>query len=124
AFLEAPIFILAPCTYGNYWYISFPNCTRMSRVLFIAIFACAFLGVKAQKVENVRAAASGEQIIITYDLSGTKPEQRFKVNLYSSHNNFAAPVFQVTGDLGENVSAGKGKHIAWNAKNEIANFKG
>src|SRR5882762_1847745 len=96
----------------------------MSRVLFIAIFACAFLGLKAQKVENVRAAASGEQIIITYDLTGVKSDQRFKVNLYSSHNNFASPVQQVTGDVGDNIAAGKDKRIAWNAKSELSNFKG
>ncbi len=96
----------------------------MSRVLLLAIFACAFLGLNAQKVENVRAAANGEQIIITYDLTGTKPDQRFKVNLFSSHNSFAAPVQQVTGDVGENISAGKDKRIAWNARNEITDFKG
>ena len=96
----------------------------MSRVVFTVIFACVFLGLKAQKVENVRAASSGDQIIVTYDLTGTKPDQRFKVNLYSSHNNFAGPVQNVTGDVGDNVAAGKDKRISWSARNELVNFKG
>ena len=96
----------------------------MSRLLFTTIFACAFLCLKAQKVENVRASSSGEQIIIIYDLTGTKADQRFKVNLYSSHNNFASPVQQVTGEVGDNIAAGKNKRIAWSAKDEIKDFKG
>ena len=96
----------------------------MRRVLFLTIFSSTFLGLKAQKVDNVRAAASGELIIITYDLSGTKPEERFKVKLYSSHNNFVSPVQQVTGDVGDNIVAGKDRRIAWSAKDEMKDFKG
>jgi hypothetical protein len=82
------------------------------------------MGVNAQKVENVRASARGEQIIITYDLTGDTPDQLFKVNLYCSHNNFASPVQQVTGAVGDNILSGKDKRIEWNAKNEIRDFKG
>jgi len=96
----------------------------MRRALFIAIFASAFLELKAQKVDNVRATTSGDLIIITYDLSGTKPEERFSVKLYSSHNSFVTPVQQVTGDVGDNIIAGKDRRIAWSAKSEIKDFKG
>jgi hypothetical protein len=96
----------------------------MVRILLITLCLFAFLTSHAQKVENVRATASGDQILITYDLSGTSTDQRFKVRLFSSHNNYSTPVVQVTGDLGDNVAAGKNKQIAWTAKTELTGFKG
>jgi hypothetical protein len=55
----------------------------------------------AQRIENVKAAVEKDKVIITYDVTGVASGQRFKAQLYSSHNNFASPLFRVSGDVGE-----------------------
>ncbi len=79
----------------------------------------------AQRLENIRAEAinGGESVIITYDLTGGNASSKYNVTVYSSHNNFAAPLNQVTGDLNE-VKPGTGKRIVWNTRNEITSYSG
>lgn len=82
----------------------------------------------AQRVENIKAEVlgDGEKVIITYDITGASEGQKFKVTLYSSHNNFAAPLSLVTGDVGRDreLPAGLGKRIEWSAKSELKEFVG
>jgi hypothetical protein len=82
------------------------------------------LSLPAQKIENVTAASSEEQIIITYDLIGAQPGQEFRIQMYSSVDNFGAAVLKVTGDIGNRIPAGTQRRIVWNSKEELNNFKG
>jgi hypothetical protein len=82
------------------------------------------LFVAAQKVENTKAEASGDKIIITYDLTVGEPGDRFTVSLFASHNNFSAPVTRVVGDVGQGISEGRGKRIEWDSKSELGKYKG
>ena len=77
----------------------------------------------AQKIENVKATINGDDIIITYDLSG-KEGQEFKINLYVSNNNFSKPLIKASGDIGSKITPGKDKRVVWNAKNELPEYKG
>ena len=79
----------------------------------------------AQRLENIRAEAinGGESVIITYDLAGASSSTKYKVSVFSSHNNFASPLVQVTGDLND-VTPGNGKRIVWNTRNEITEYSG
>jgi hypothetical protein len=82
----------------------------------------------AQRVENVKAEVigEGEKVIITYDLIGAGENQKFKVQLYGSHNNYAAPLSLVTGDVGRDrdLTPGPNKRIEWSAKSELKDFSG
>ena len=95
----------------------------MQRILacFTFFFLCGNLF--AQKIENVKATVNGDDIIITYDLSG-KDGQEFKINLYASNSNFSKPIVKASGDIGSRVTPGKDKRVVWNAKNEIPDYKG
>jgi|GEM_PF-626973 len=78
----------------------------------------------AQTVKNVVARAEGNQVIVTYDLVGSTEGQKFTVNLKSSKDNFASPLKEVIGDVGENISPGTGLKITWDALKEIGAFSG
>jgi hypothetical protein len=92
-------------------------------LLLVLFLLCSHL--YAQRLENIRAEAvnGGEQVIITYDLSGASADQKYSVRVYSSHNNYTAPLVQVTGDLND-VVPGPGKRIIWNAKTEMVEYSG
>jgi hypothetical protein len=82
----------------------------------------------AQRVENIKAEVfgEGEKAVITYDINGAAVGQKFKVTVYGSHNNFAAPLTLVTGDVGRDreISGGANKRIEWSAKSELKDFIG
>jgi hypothetical protein len=77
-----------------------------------------------QKIENVKATLSGDYIVVDYDLSDAPSESTFIIELFSSHNNFSAPVASVSGDVGSNVLAGRSKAIRWYAREELKSFRG
>jgi len=62
-------------------------------------------------------------VIITYDLTGGQADQKYKVSVYGSHNNYSTPLSLVSGDVNE-VTPGTGKRIEWNAKGEIVDYNG
>ncbi len=95
----------------------------MYRILYsLALFLLCGT-VAAQKIENVKATINGDDIIITYDLSGSEG-QEFKINLYASNSNFSKPIVKASGDIGSRITPGKDKRVVWNAKNEIPDYKG
>lgn len=95
----------------------------MSRLLLLVLFF-ATLQLSAQRLENIRAEAvnGGERVIITYDISGATGK-KYTVKVYSSHNNFSTPLSMVGGDVNE-VTAGTGKRIEWNARAEMVEYSG
>jgi hypothetical protein len=78
----------------------------------------------AQQVSNVRAEYKGDVIYIFYDLQGTMDNQKYKVSLYSSHNQQEEPVALVSGNVGDTITSGKDKKIEWQAKNELSRYNG
>lgn len=71
-------------------------------------------------VQNVDFQASGDSLIVTYDILKAKSSERFKA--YLQVKNVTGKLFEtktVSGDL-ENVAGGKGKRIVWNvAKDNV-----
>lgn len=96
----------------------------MRRPLLL-VFLFASFHLYAQRLENIRAEAinGGERVVITYDLVGANPDQKYKVNVYSSHNNYSTSLSQVSGDLND-VTPGTGKRIEWNARGEMVEYSG
>lgn len=78
----------------------------------------------SQKIENTKAEAAGEKIVITYDLTQGEPGDSYTVSLFASHNNFRTPLSKVVGDVGHGIREGKGKRIEWESKLEVGKYKG
>jgi hypothetical protein len=80
---------------------------------------------QAQTVENINTRFDGEKIVITYDLIHSNTTEKFKVDLYSSHDNYSSPLTLVTGSVGENISPGRANRAVWDAKSSLpADFDG
>jgi hypothetical protein len=78
-----------------------------------------------QQVNNIEATQLDENTIrVSYDLEGELPGQLFTVRLFSSANNFQLPLIFVSGDVGEEIAAGKGKSIDWDIAQELVAFEG
>lgn len=92
-------------------------------LLLVLLLLCSHLF--AQRLDNIKAEAvsGGDQVIITYDISGASPDAKYTVRVYSSHNAYATPLTQVTGDLTD-VPPGIGKRIIWNARAEMVEYTG
>ena len=78
----------------------------------------------AQSIQNVKATPQDGKVIVLYDLIGGKPEQKYTIDLFASHNNFSAPLTEVSGDVGKNITPGTGKKIIWDAALELTTYKG
>ncbi len=63
----------------------------------------------AQSLENIKTSFDGERVTITYDLNNTEPNQKFRINIFSSHNGYSTPIVSVSGDWGTEVAVGKPK---------------
>lgn len=99
------------------------NSTGLPFRILILCFVFLCFQTKAQRVDNVKASINGDIIIVSFDLIA-ETDETFNVNLYSSKDNFQQPLTLVTGDVGVNIKAGKGKRIEWLAKNELVDYKG
>jgi hypothetical protein len=92
--------------------------------LLLAGFFVATASTQAQTLEKLNASFDGEKMVVTYGLAYADANQKFKVALYSSHDNYKQPIL-VTGDAGENVLPGTAKRVVWEAKRVLpADFDG
>ncbi len=73
----------------------------------------------AQQIENVRAEFDGEKVIIVYDLLAEQDDDRFSVQLFSSHDNFQNSLSLLIGDAGQVVQPGASRRITWDAKSSL-----
>jgi TolB-like protein len=96
--------------------------------IFVTIF-CSILTffVFGQKIENIRPSRDGKKIIILYDISGVANSQKFKIKLFCSKDggiNFGSELRNVSGDVNEDVLAGKNKKIIWEVLKDEPFFYG
>ena len=94
----------------------------MKRLIFI-LFIVPFLSF-SQKIENTKAEALGDRIVITYSLVQGEPGEAYNVSIFCSYNNYRSPLTKVTGDVGKGVQSGTGKRIEWEARSEMGNYRG
>ncbi len=77
-----------------------------------------------QSISNLKTALEGNKVTITYDLAHANAQDKFKFTVYSSHDNYAAPIEAITGDL-DNVPAGTNHRLVWDAKSTLtSSFEG
>lgn len=99
---------------------------QTSALLIITMTAEAFLpfSLPAQdtpKAANVRFQASDSKVVITYDLRGER-DMHYRVSVFLRKESDPSRSFKpklVTGDVGENVTAGEGRQIVWDLRKEV-----
>ncbi|MEJ0058048.1 MAG: hypothetical protein WDN75_21785 [Bacteroidota bacterium] len=68
---------------------------------------------------------TAESIILHYDLIDTIKARTYTINVYSSKDNYLAPLQKIKGDAGLEVRPGQNRKITWNSKEELGPaFKG
>ena len=81
--------------------------------LVLILFATAYFHAGAQSVSGVEVSIVGDDLQITYSMAGLRDGQKFNVELYSSLDNYAAPLVNemIVGDLGEDIELKPGNLI-------------
>lgn len=93
-------------------------------LLFIGFCLLTWHTINAQSIANVMATAQGDMVVIGYDLIAGEETNEFKIQVFASYNNYKEPIRFASGDIGERVTRGNNKTIAWAARSELANYKG
>ena len=93
-------------------------------LLVLSLIIVPLLFANGQTIQNIQARAEKNKVIINYDLVSDIEGQKFTVELRSSIDNYAAPLKEVTGDVGPDQTPGLGKTITWNGLKEQGNFSG
>lgn len=94
------------------------------RLFTASVFCLFFISARAQNIENVVAVFADGKVTVTYNLTDGNPKRLYHIELLSSHNNFAYPLRQVAGDIGQNVAIGPNKKVVWDASSEMGKYKG
>ncbi|MFC2126526.1 Ser-Thr-rich GPI-anchored membrane family protein [Bacteroidota bacterium] len=90
---------------------------RIYCILCILLFAPVAL--YPQEFKNIIAEVSDDEVIINYDLIYDDQDEKFRVAVYSSHNNYQTKLINVSNDVGNNITPGRGKRITWYYRNEL-----
>lgn len=93
--------------------------------LLIIFMGFSFL-LNAQRVVNIEPVRSGNNMVISYKITGARFNQKFDVSLYVSTDGgetFLGPLKAVQGDVGEDIPSGEHK-ITWNVFKEVNSLKG
>ena len=66
-----------------------------------------------QKLELVN-----DQMVIHYDIDDSNPNNEYLVSIFSSKDNYAAPLVKVSGDVGQEVRPGR-RRAQWSIREEF-----
>jgi len=90
--------------------------TLLQCCMIVSVFLA--MHSQGQTIENLNAIFTDGNATITYDLVGFKAKELYLIDLYASYNDFYSPLKLVRGDVGKNITEGKGKKIEWKASEE------
>ncbi|MBU8892507.1 MAG: hypothetical protein KOO66_06990 [Bacteroidales bacterium] len=96
-------------------------------IFFLGIFILLFQSSFSQTIENIRYQREENKMKISYSIKDAKFYQIFNISIYVSMDNgenFIGPLSFVSGDVGENITAGKNKSIYWDVFKELDVLKG
>ena len=83
-----------------------------SIILFINAVLVSSL-VHAQNISNVVTEVKDNVVTVTYDLKSQLPNELYKVQLYSSLDNFQRPLTGAKGDIGDSIEVGNTHKITY-----------
>lgn len=93
-------------------------------LLFAIVLAASGL-LSAQTIGNVSSRASGETIVVSYDLSGASSQPLDVAAFYSVNGGEYQPLKSVTGDVGTGRRLANGKHtLTWNVLKDVSGLDG
>ncbi len=81
-----------------------------------------WLGV-AQKLSIKKMELVSDMLIVHYEIDDSNFNNEYTVSLYSSTDNFSAPVTKVNGDVGQEVKPGE-RQVRWAIREEYGDYKG
>ena len=90
--------------------------------LFLIVFAVLGVTVHAQEFVIKTIELTPDRVILHYDLIDSTKNRTYTVHVYSSRDNFLAPLTKTSGDIGLEVKPGKNRKITWNSKEELGNY--
>jgi hypothetical protein len=82
------------------------------------------LAAKAQNITNFSATILEKKVVLTYDLEAPVSTFMYKVEVYSSIDQYSQPLKSVSGEVGEKISVGNGKKIEWQPQLDVKEFGG
>lgn len=90
------------------------------------VLGCLLLQLSyAQEFAIKQVELAGEKVKLYYDLVDTTNQRTYTIYVYSSKDNFGAPLTKLSGDAGLEVRPGINRRIEWNVKEEFcAGFVG
>lgn len=94
------------------------------RVFLLMLGCFSFLTISAQTITIKKVELAGEKIIVHYDLDDSNPNNEYKLDLYSSADNFVSPLTKVKGDIGPEIKPGTARKVEWNIREELGGYKG
>ena len=95
----------------------------MKRLLQFSLMWVAS-GAFAQNVVVKKVELAGDKIIVHYELDDSNPNHEYQLSLFSSVDNFGAPLKKVTGDVGDEIKPGVNKKMEWNIREEMGSYHG
>lgn len=92
----------------------------MKAIKYLFLFSLLSAQVSwAQEFLIHKVELTAETVVIHYNLIDTTRERRYTVNVYSSKDNFLAPLQKILGDAGLEVTPGLNRKITWRSKEEL-----
>ena len=90
-------------------------------VIGLLLFFC--LSTQAQTIEINKMEIKDKKIHISYNIEDDNPNNEYLVTVYSSVDNFSAPLTKLSGDVGQEVKPGMNIAI-WDIVDEFGSFQG
>ena len=96
----------------------------LKRQFFVISLLLIFsLGAEAQTIEITKMEIKSKKIYISYNIEDDNPNNEYRVTVYSSVDNYSAPLTRLEGDVGQEVKPGMNTAI-WDIVDEFGQFQG
>ncbi len=95
----------------------------MSRIIAWSFLLFAFGESFSQKMAIQKLEIANDQMIIHYEIDDSNPNNEYLVTVFTSKDNYAAPLVKVSGDVGQEVRPGR-RRALWNIREEFGDYEG
>ncbi len=92
---------------------------RLIRTITVIVAWVMAMRANAQEFTIRRVELTNDAIILYYDLVDTIKSRTYSIQVYSSRDNFLAPLQKIKGDAGLEVRPGENRKITWSSKEEL-----
>jgi hypothetical protein len=94
------------------------------RSLFLLLIGLGCFSLsQAQKITLRKLELVNDHLVVHYEIDDSNFNNEYAVSLYTSKDNFSAPVTKVSGDIGQEVKPGE-RQVTWAIREEYGDYKG